>query len=1132
MPKYLIETNFMPIKRVPNVSTAPQFLKSKPSVQSVVIRDDIVCGLPGCSLCTKDVSGQRPHCAILIPTPSVLLSYTALFGHTIMRRLFTVVILDSVIDYVKEQYPTSYRALQRSIQSDECIRFPDKSCKDTSNGHALCRTAEQLRDALLTSQRYFLNHSLHVVPDVKITTPLTNTNTSCPVIVLCNKESESKQEIDFPILSDTAALKGHLDNMLFKDNKPWNPVAIDISIFFSNEFYCQFISPLSSRIEATLGTPCPSYEEFHELYSDSTLQLTLNPSFTYLPHIPIEKAESMISKKQLLTGKVTAWNRGRRGEVLTSYKHMRVVLCNPFYLNRSLAGDRVALALIEQEAWENIEQSTQIDAQYICYEACDYVDKLATTAPGEVIYGIVVAIMDRQRYEYCGTVKIPFALKHLGLVPNQSEFDLTTHTEKTAMLRPFRHNLPDFFIKSLSSINHYIGKRVLFIIESWGCEERSPTARVSSILGDVGDRDVEADVVLFEYDIPHANLQENENIMLELKPFGFSSGHYSIPSGIYASAVTPPTQQESLGSAPEAILSQNILSCKDHPTSRLNLTSEYTVSVDPPSCKDIDDALHVKTLSPTTFEVGVHIADVSFYVRPESAIDLEARKRGTSVYFPDRRIDMLPSILTEDICSLRSGVDRLSMSALIELELYRDEGGIEDPGLDMELAKVAGLSSEEQKLRLVVKQYSFTQAIIRSRASLAYHEAQWLCEMDAASVFESYEGSGYRYMSKALRDHINEEILTNQIKVAKIQQSLKILLFLSKLLKMERLRNGALILETPAVEFTLDPVTKLPTNLHEHVSLPTMSMIEEFMLLANRLAAEYTLEKYPSISVLRRHPKPTEEQFITLKKQIKSIFHFDLNTETNKALSASIHTAIKENALNPKQVSIVRQMLTRCMMLAKYFVSSEYTIDEFYHYGLTLPIYTHFTSPIRRYSDILVHRLLAAADERDNLPATHSNTEVMSQICANLNLRKESADRASNEADKIFSVLYVIQMWSGAIKVSTVNGKDAKGDRYSWLRGRAGVLRIGDRRISVILRNYGIDAEIRLRQNEVVAVDPNNMWVDVAIGTEQIVRRVTVFDEVWVEIGLDFSRIYEFDLNVRLISDDSVVDDAGSKAAN
>lgn len=1108
----------MPIKRVPNVSTTPQFLKNKPSVQSVVIRDDITCGLPGCRLCTKDVSSQCLSCAIIIPTPSVLLSHTSIFEHAIIKQLFTVVVIDSAIDFIKEQHPTSYRSLNRYIQCNECIRFPDKSCKDTSNGYALCRTVEQLRDALLTSQRYFYHHSLYATSEA--VTPITNTDVTCPVIVLCNQESG--QEIDLPVLSEAVAIKDYFVDMLSKDSKPWNPPAIDISTLFSKEFYCQFISPLRSRIEATLGLPCASYEEFNDLYSDSTVQLTLNPSFTYLPHMAVEKAESMISMKKLLTGKVTVWGRGKCGEVLTSYKHMKVTLCNPFYLNRCLAGDQVALALIEQEAWETIEQSTHINSQYICYEACDYIDKLSTTVPGGIIYGIVVAILNRSRHEYCGTVKIPFALKHLGLIPDQGETTITPHTEKTAMLRPFRRNLPDFFIKSFSSIDHYIGKRVLFVIESWGCEERSPTARVSSVLGDVGDRDVETNVILFEYDIPSTNLQENENIMLELRPFGFSSGSYSIPHWVYESAVTPPLQQESLESAPEAILSQNILTCKKYPTSRLNLTNEYTVSVDPPSCKDIDDALHIKTLGPTTFEVGVHIADVSFYVRPESEIDLEARKRGTSVYFPDRRIDMLPSILTEDICSLRSGVDRLSMSVLIELELYRDETDVENPTIDVELAKLAGLSPKEQSLRLVVKQYSFSQAIIRSRASLAYHEAQWLCEMDAASVFEAYEGSGYRNMSKALRDHINDEFQTNQIKVAKIQQNLKVLLFLSKLLKMERLRNGALILETPAVEFTLDPVTKLPTNLHEHVSLPTMSLIEEFMLLANRLAAEYTLEKYPSISILRRHPKPTEEQFSTLKKQIKDVFHFDLDTETNKALSTSIYTAIQANVLNTKQLSIVRQMLTRCMMLAKYFVSSEYTVDEFYHYGLALPIYTHFTSPIRRYSDLLVHRLLVAADNRDTLPATHSNTEVMSQICANLNQRKENADRASSEADKIFSVLYICQAWNGVIKPPQVDQKGSQNDRYSWLRARAGVLRIRDQRISVVLRDYGVDAEIRLKQTEIVASDPNNMWVDLLLDTEQKVRRVIIFDEVWVEIGLDFSRIYEFDLNVRLVDTDTI----------
>lgn len=121
-------------------------------------------------------------------------------------------------------------------------------------------------------------------------------------------------------------------------------------------------------------------------------------------------------------------------------------------------GDQVALALIEQEAWEDIEDSTHVDPQHICYDACDYIDKLSTTVPGGKIYGIVVAIMNRPRHEYCGTVKIPFILKHLKETPNHQESELSSHTEKTAMLRPFRRNLPDFSLDLFRLSTTILGK--------------------------------------------------------------------------------------------------------------------------------------------------------------------------------------------------------------------------------------------------------------------------------------------------------------------------------------------------------------------------------------------------------------------------------------------------------------------------------------------------------------------------------------------------------------------------------------------------------------------------------------------------------------------------------------------------
>ncbi|KAM3837255.1 exosome complex exonuclease RRP44 isoform 2-T2 [Vipera latastei] len=341
-----------------------------------------------------------------------------------------------------------------------------------------------------------------------------------------------------------------------------------------------------------------------------------------------------------------------------------------------------------------------------------------------------------------------------------------------------------------------------------------------------------------------------------------------------------------------------------------------------------------------TDEVGVHIADVSHFIRPGNALDQESAKRGTTVYLCEKRIDMVPDLLSSNLCSLRSNVDRLAFSCIWEMN---------------------------QNAEILVTR--FTKSVINSKASLTYAEAQM--KIDSAT----------------LKDDIT--------------MSLRGLNSLAKILKKRRREKGALTLSSPEVRFHIDSETHDPIDLQTKELKETNSMVEEFMLLANISVAQKINEEFSEHALLRKHPAPPPSNYDILVKAAKSK-GLEIKTDSAKSLADSLDRA--ESPSFPYLNTLLRILATRCMMQAVYFCSGMDT--DFHHYGLASPIYTHFTSPIRRYADIIVHRLLAVAIGVDSTYPDLTDKHKLADLCKNLNYRHKMAQYAQRASIAFHTQLF------------------------------------------------------------------------------------------------------------------------------
>jgi ribonuclease R len=444
-------------------------------------------------------------------------------------------------------------------------------------------------------------------------------------------------------------------------------------------------------------------------------------------------------------------------------------------------------------------------------------------------------------------------------------------------------NMPyDIFIhpKNLNGAKH--GQKAVAEITHWADNQKNPTGKILDVLGEEGENDAEMHAILTEYNLP-----------------------YKFPEHLNDLADKIPTE----------ITEEEIAKRKD-------FRYITTFTIDPHDAKDFDDALSYRKLENGNTEVGVHIADVTHYVKEGDKIDMEAYERGTSVYLVDRTVPMLPEKLSNNVCSLRPAEEKLCYSAVFELDA-------------------------EAK---IVNQW-FGRTIINSNRRFNYEEAQDVIETGAGDL--------------------SDEILN----LNKLAQKLK----------TQRFKNGSISFERIEVKFNVDEKGK-PLSVYFKEAKDSNHLIEEFMLLANKQVAEYIGKTLHLPFIYRIHDEPDIEKlhaFSDFIKQFGYNFKFTDETEIANSLNKLLIDVKGKNEQN-----MIEQLAVRSMAKA------EYSADNVGHYGLAFSFYTHFTSPIRRYPDMMVHRLLTHYLKKGK-PAM---TNVLNEKCkqsSEMERRAALAERAS-----------------------------------------------------------------------------------------------------------------------------------------
>ena len=517
--------------------------------------------------------------------------------------------------------------------------------------------------------------------------------------------------------------------------------------------------------------------------------------------------------------------------------------------------------------------------------------------------------------------------------------------QQTVFLIPMDKKVPKIRVRTRQAAS-LLGKRVLVAVDSWGRDSRYPVGHFVRSLGELESKGAETEALLLEWDVQFRPFPKT---VLDCLP---AEGHdWKVPASI-----------EDPGWK-----------------GRRDLRDKIVCSIDPPGAKDLDDALHAKKLPNGNFEVGVHIADVSNFVRPNNAMDKEASLRGTTVYLVDKRIDMLPHLLGTDLCSLKPYVERFAFSVIWEL----------DPDANIVNA-------------------DYTKSVIRSREAFTYEAAQLRID-DASQQDELTEGMRH-------------------------------LMMLSKKLRAARMAAGALNLASPEVRVEAESETADPIDVKVKESLDTNSLVEEFMLLANISVASKINDAFPQTALLRRHAPPPKTNFEELSNQLKVKKGMELRTDSSKALADSLDECVEPS--NPFFNTLVRILATRCMMSAEYFCAGTLSPPEFRHYGLASEIYTHFTSPIRRYADLEVHRQLAAAIDYEPLDASLQSRNKLEGVCRNINFRHRNAQQAGRAS---------VEFYVG----QALKGRVIEEDGF--------VMRIFSNGFVVFVPRFGIEGLIRLK---------------------------------------------------------------------
>ena len=489
----------------------------------------------------------------------------------------------------------------------------------------------------------------------------------------------------------------------------------------------------------------------------------------------------------------------------------------------------------------------------------------------------VIKIVERKDQVFIGTLDIRKYFAHLA---TDSKFLAT-----------------DIFIPLDKLAGGKTGDKVVVRIIEWPEGSNSPIGEVIDVLGKAGENNAEIHAILAEFGLPYRYPESVERVANKLEP------------GITAEEIAR----------------------------RRDMRGVTTFTIDPADAKDFDDALSIEKLPNGCWEIGVHIADVTHYVKPGSVIDKEAYERATSVYLVDRTVPMLPERLCNYICSLRPGEDKLCHSVVFEMD---------------DNAKV--------------HKYKICHTVINSDRRFCYEEAQ--------EIIEKGEGE------------LAQEILTFHA--------------LAQKLRKQRFEEGAVEFNREEKYFDIDE-TGTPTAVHLHVSREANQLIEEFMLLANRTVAAH-IGKVPASKkakafVYRIHEEPDSEKLSNVAHIALHFGHKLKTSGTAKEVNRSINKLLKEIKGKPEEELI-------SLLAIKAQAKAVYSTENVGHYGLAFEYYTHFTSPIRRYPDVMVHRLL---DKYAQKGARSVNPEKLEEECKHVSSQEQLAANAERASIKYKEVEFM-----------------------------------------------------------------------------------------------------------------------------
>ena len=503
-------------------------------------------------------------------------------------------------------------------------------------------------------------------------------------------------------------------------------------------------------------------------------------------------------------------------------------------------------------------------------------------------YGEITKLLKREKKEYVGKIEI------------SEKFSFVIVDNKRIHV--------DIFVP-ISMINKAKNNdKVLVEITEWKKNSQSPNGIIKKVLGVEGEHNTEIHSILAEYGLPY-------DFEKEIKEFADN-----IDTTIN----------------------------KDEVSNRRDFRDELTFTIDPVDAKDFDDAISFKRISNSSYEIGIHIADVSHYLQPNTILDNEAFNRATSVYLVDRVVPMLPEVLSNKACSLRPNEEKYTFSAVFIIDKNK-----------------------------VINEW-FGKTIINSNYRFSYEEAQEIIE------------TKNNIIRKEVSLKKTEYSVTNNVKEAVLKLN-EIAIYMRK----ERMKNGAISFDKKEVRFSINK-EKEPTGVYVKESKESNKLVEEFMLLANRKVSEYIGKRNKkNLFIYRVHDLPDESKIKALKEVAKSL-GYNLDISSRKRMSESLNKILKK-VKGKKEQSLIESLAIRSMSKA------EYTTKNIGHYGLSFEYYSHFTSPIRRYPDVIVHRLLEKYLNKEN-PSGH---EIYNSACDHCTQREILATKAERDSIKFMQIKYM-----------------------------------------------------------------------------------------------------------------------------